>query len=284
VAKIALLQTAIADYRDAFITELSDRLDGSFLIFTGRQYFEPSTQTSAVVVALAHTRIVENWFLAARRLCWQALDWSSLLRAEVVVAELNPRIISTWFLLLLRGTAGKRTVLWGHAWSRKGSSSRSEPIRHLMRLSASGVLLYTNTQRDELIARYPKFRQKSWVAPNAIYRTAEIMPAGAGLELPRDFIYVGRLVNQKKVMLLLEAFLIFLANTNAESRLHVVGDGEERWRIEEFLSSSPKRDRVVLHGHRSNLEFLRSLYSKSIASISPGYVGLSITQSFSCGQ
>jgi glycosyltransferase involved in cell wall biosynthesis len=41
--------------------------------------------------------------------------------------------------------------------------------------------------------------------------------------------------------------------------------------------------RVDFLGHISDLDHLRSLYSESVVSVSPGYVGLSLTQSLGFG-
>ena len=98
----------------------------------------------------------------------------------------------------------------------------------------------------------------------------------------RDFIYVGRLIKQKKPELMIKAFIAFTEN-NEDSTLIIVGDGPEKARLEKIVENNNLNDRIKFKGHISDLGTLRQLYGTAVASVSPGYVGLSITQSLSFG-
>jgi acetyltransferase-like isoleucine patch superfamily enzyme len=97
----------------------------------------------------------------------------------------------------------------------------------------------------------------------------------------RNFIYVGRLVKEKKPDLLIRAFQLAQKRLGLTCNLIIVGDGPERAKLEQL--AKPLGDRIQFMGHIADWEQLRDFYAKSIASVSPGYVGLSITQSFSFG-
>ena len=99
----------------------------------------------------------------------------------------------------------------------------------------------------------------------------------------RNFIYVGRLIQEKKPRLLIEAFERASRNLPANTRLIIGGDGPERTSLEATCRTCACRDRVEFTGHVSDRHELLKLYSSAIASVSPGYVGLSVTQSFSHG-
>jgi len=144
---------------------------------------------------------------------------------------------------------------------------------------ANGLLLYTHQQRAELVDRYPDLGPSCFVAPNSLYLESDMSPF-ENLPAPSDFIYVGRLVKSKKVELLIRAFSLFSAKTPL-STLHLVGDGEESEALRDLASSLGCN--AIFHGHVSDRSRLRELYSRSVSSVSPGYVGLSITQSFSFG-
>jgi len=272
---VVLLQLAIADYRDAFMRLLLSSVDG-LEVQVGEHYFDASTRTSAAVLAMKGVRRIDNRYWLGR-FAWQSLDWRAVLRADVVIAELNPRILSNWCVLLLRRLFGKRTLLWGHAWPRAGGGSRTESLRYRMRRLASGLVLYTESQRRELAQRYGN-AHPMFVAPNALYGVADMCASQGDA---RDFIYVGRLIRSKKVSLLVDAFAQFVKR-EPDARLHLVGTGEESGMLQAEVQRRAIPN-VVFHGHVADPERLKDLYRGCVAAVSPGYVGLSITQSFSFG-
>jgi glycosyltransferase involved in cell wall biosynthesis len=275
---IALLQTLAPDYRRPVFAELEAATKGDFHLYSGLEYFDETVKAAPQVVD--HTA-VRNRFLLGRRLSWQTGMWLPLLKADVAILEFNPRILSNWGLLLARRVLGKRTVLWGHAWPRRGRRTRSLPIRHAMVMLADGLLVYTESQARELRQVLPKVRITP--APNALYKRSDML-GDSSLTEPSpatDFIYVGRLVEAKKPGLLLEAYRRAAERLPTTCRLVFVGDGPLRSELEQ--STAELGSRVHFAGHVSDFETLRGLYGRSLASVSPGYVGLSITQSFAFG-
>lgn len=273
--KILLTQVCIGDYRDKFIDVLTSKYD--VRIQVGEYYFEDTTKLSSNLINNKNVIVVKNRFFLSRRLCWQNLIWKEVISADTVVGELNPRILSTWFILILRIILGKRTYLWGHAWSRGGKDSKTEKLRHLMRKLASGLLFYTQKQKAEFIEKYPVYNKKLSVAPNSVFFEREMRP----LEHGKDFIYVGRLVKNKKVDILIKAFIEFF---NSDSNtLHIVGSGDQLEYLKLLSENLQPKKRILFHGHISDTNKLSNIYSGCAASISPGYVGLAITQSLSFG-
>lgn len=276
--KIVLLQTAIGDYRQTVLNLLIQRLGDDFHAFAGEEYFDPTTRTR--VSLGSNLTIIKNHFLAGRRLLWQSGFWSQFLRADVAILELNPRILSVWLALFVRKLLRKKSVLWGHAWSRRGPHARSDYLRHLMRKLGNSIIAYTETEAQQLRDRMPKVRIIA--APNALYSARAIGPVTAD-SLPHDFIFVGRLIAAKKPMLLLEAFLAARCELPAGSALIFVGDGPLLRDLQAVVTQSKADEFVKFTGHVSDLANLRVLYARALASVSPGYVGLSIIQSFSFG-
>lgn len=277
--KVVLLQTAIADYRDQFIGEIVSsvtRKKDDLIIYVGNEYFDPSIRTSDYVRGLKETQLVKNWFLFGRKVCFSSFPLTACLAADVVVAELNPRIINTWMVVLLRRLLRKRTVLWGHAWPRKGQSSKTDSVRAILRNISASLLVYTESQRAELYKA--GYKKPIYVAPNSLYSRQDIVNVFS--EHSKSIIYVGRLVPDKKVGLLVEAFSVF-AEIQDGCTLEIVGAGPEMERLKRCAMTLGVADSVTFHGHLSNPLELKRLYAKSFVSVSPGYVGLSITQSFS---
>lgn len=223
---------------------------------------------------------VENHFLMGGRFLWQKGCFRNLLNAEETILNSNMRMLSNNVLLILRKMMGRRTVLWGHA---EGQSGFAATLRGLYLRFCDGFIAYTESQADFMRSRYPFL--KVWVAANSCVSVQDCRPVEASLDEVNSFLYVGRLVEKKKVRLLLDAFIEGVTSgvLNNDIRLVFVGDGAERSSLENRVRESGLLDRVEFVGHISNIEELRGYYARAICSVSPGYVGLSATQSFSFG-
>ena len=68
-----------------------------------------------------------------------------------------------------------------------------------------------------------------------------------------------------------------------KTHLIIIGNGEEKIEIENYIKQNKLQKRVVLPGHISDYKIIKSHYNTSLLSVSPGYVGLSITQSLGFG-
>jgi glycosyltransferase involved in cell wall biosynthesis len=273
---VSLLQTSIGDYRQAFLEILIERLGDDFDVYAGTVYFDGTTRTRVRIGSRLHH--LGNHYLLGRRLLWQSGAVSAALKPKVAVLEYNPRIVSVWASLLLRRALHRRTILWGHAWSRKGAGSRTNQVRSVMRWFADGLIVYTRAQADDLLGDWPE--RPLFVAPNAMYRREQLQPVddvGGS-----DFLYVGRLTASKRPKLLLEAFGLALDRLPATARLVFVGGGPMDRELRKLAESLPA-GRVAFEGHVADPDQLRVLYGRALASVSPGPVGLSITQSLGFG-
>jgi len=65
--------------------------------------------------------------------------------------------------------------------------------------------------------------------------------------------------------------------------LFLVGEGEEKDKISKLVKENNAEDLILIKGHISEYEELKKMYSQSLFSLSPGYIGLSVTQSFGFG-
>lgn len=274
--RYVLVQTSAPDYRRAVINELARVLGPSFDLLVGAESFDETIQTDREIVRRFGT--IDNRYLARRRLVWQRLPFASVITATVVIAELNPRVVSNWILLVLRGMLRRPTVLWGHAWPIGGANASTDYFRHLQRTLASVIVVYTESQRKALSRKMPE--KKIFAAPNALYRRSDMRPAQRPAR-PTDILYVGRLIPEKKPLLLLRGYLSALRRLPTDVRLIFVGTGPELTSL--MRAARPAGARVLFLGHISDSQRLREIYRSAIASVSPGYVGLSITQSIGFG-
>lgn len=99
---------------------------------------------------------------------------------------------------------------------------------------------------------------------------------------PLSFVFSGRLVPEKKPLLLVEAFAR-MAEQLEDTRLVMIGSGPEAAKLHEAASGLGVTDRIDFPGSVTELSRLRSYYEHAIASVSPGCTGLSIVQSLGFG-
>lgn len=275
-----IIQAVIPDYRVSFFKLINNSFDVKFI--TGDCYFTESVITSKNISDLKYVVVSKNIFFLKRKFLLQT--WRGYLKDlfldDIRVVELNPRCITSWISLIISFffNIGK-TITWGHLYNRQGDISKYSLRMVMMKLS-NGVLFYTKGQENDF-KKFEVSRVISGYAPNAIVHRSNIVYFE---DIGKDFIYVGRLVADKKPLFLVEAFIRACEQGLIESNLHIVGDGEQFSILRSKIDESDYKDRIYLYGHNNDYEFLKDLYKKSISSISPGYVGLSITQSLSFGR
>lgn len=274
--RLIIIQTVAPDYRSVFFDYLYKSLGENFKLYAGEAYF----QSSIVSFKSIKKQTIKNLFLFNRKLLFQRSIWHLILKNDVLVVELNPRIISNWVFLFTRKILMKEIYVWGHAWGRNGVKSKTEFVRNIMRKLSNGIIVYTNKQKDELKLRMPN--KIILVASNSVIPSSKMKTNLEKLDL-NNIIYVGRLVDPKKPLLLLKAFHLSIDCIDNKSKLIIVGTGDEFDNLKKYINSNNLEKRIILKGHISNYNELKKLYDSSIFSASPGYVGLSITQSFGFG-
>ncbi|MCF8272897.1 MAG: glycosyltransferase [Flavobacteriaceae bacterium] len=272
-----IIQTCIPDYRVKVYNYILEN-NKTVSILSGKEYYTPSIKS---VDSVASVSWVNNHFFFKRRFLFQCLPMYKIFKAKNVVIEFNLRNISFYPIVIIRFLLRKKIYLWGHAWSRSGKNSKTEFIRLLFKRIANGYITYTEEQKEELQAQLKN--KNIYAACNAVYFEDEMKPLSQPLDKIVNFIYVGRLVKEKRPLLLLQAFYNVLNRLPKESKLLIVGNGPEFDILNAFIDKHNIEHRVVLYGHISDYKIIRELYSTSIASVSPGYVGLSITQSLGFG-
>ncbi len=154
-------------------------------------------------------------------------------------------------------------------------------LRRSMRKLANGAVLYDYASQDKARTDIPG--QPVWTAPNALYKSAAIVPTETGVNR-RDLIYVGRLVDEKKVDQLVPAFEESKLWSEGY-RLRIIGDGSAAELIDKQIEMLPTEvsSAISRGGVITDTAELKREYSAAICSLSPGYVGLSATQSLGFG-
>jgi glycosyltransferase involved in cell wall biosynthesis len=272
---IVLYTAVLPAYRRCCLELVEEQLGERWAAFAGAEHLDASVRTD---LPLHLYTAVSNRPWLGGRLLFQWGHWREALNAATAVVDLNPRSVTAWSLLLLRKIMRRRTLVWGHLDPRKGSSARTARLRAAMRELADGCIVYSYEGARRLRASAPA--AKVWVAPNALY-PERFLAAGEGADR-RLILYVGRLESAKKPDLLLEAFAM-VADTRPEWDLVMVGEGRLRDELSVTVKLLGLSDRVQLPGAIQDVSALASLYARAHCSVSPGFVGLALTQSLGFG-
>lgn len=121
--------------------------------------------------------------------------------------------------------------------------------------------------------------RKVFIAPN----TTKVCPIDVDSKIKHNFLFVGTLYKGKGLDLLLDAYKTAVEKKGIKNELHIVGDGEERSNIENFISTHHLESKVVMHGAIFDEHTLAEQFAKALLCISPTQGGLSVPKSMGYG-
>ena len=277
-ARVALVQSAIGQYRTDFVSEVRARLGSRFTVACGDRSFD--RYATALPAELVDVRLANRFFLGNRFL-YQKGVIRLLRNHDVLVMELNPRVLTVWLAVLLKRLLGTRVVLWGHYNGRTHGEIRPRLTRRLLASMSDAVVAYTELDVAKFTSLLPA--KPIYLAANATEKRNSIALAAEG---PRsNFVYSGRLIPEKNVELLLFGFqrAVALGPAGSDPELVIVGDGPSRQSLEMLASELGISHRMQFLGEVFESSRLDEIYSRAVAALCGGYVGLNITQALSRG-
>lgn len=122
-------------------------------------------------------------------------------------------------------------------------------------------------------------QNKVFVAPN----TTGVESITIDASKKRNFIFVGTLYKDKGVEVLLDAFRTVINSTGAVTKLFIIGSGEMKDFVDQYVVDNNLDDNVVLAGAIFDEKVLANYFSKSLLCISPNQGGLSCPKSMGYG-
>lgn len=212
----------------------------------------------------------------------------------IVISQFSLGYLTFWLLLSLKPFFRYKLGLWSHGVRNNEIHapfrSISRKLSLLLMRNADAVIFYSHS-RQKIVANKLKRHNHLFVAPNTLDTTflkdiynrlsvigKETIKNELGFASRFNLIFTGRLLNDKRIDLILDSFMILKAKYDIS--LHFIGEGPERERIEKFMEQS---EMIHLHGGLfDELEVGKYLFASDIY-IMPGYVGLGIVHAFSFG-
>jgi glycosyltransferase involved in cell wall biosynthesis len=204
-----------------------------------------------------------SWYEIVRQVRW----------CDVFIQQ-NVSLRGLWPLLLVR----RPWVVSHHSWYCRpdGRIAWQDRLkRWLLRFAAGSIAVSRAIAAD--------LRTPAEVIPNA-YRH-DLFRRLPGIERGRDLVFVGRLVSDKGVDLLLDA-LALLAERGLYPRLTLVGDGPERPALAEQASRLGLAERIDFAGTQTGDELVRTLNEHRILVIPSRYdepFGIVALEGIACG-
>jgi len=203
---------------------------------------------------------------------------------------------------LMQGALGLPIVWWTSFWRHDGkigipSGLRGLLVRRILKVCRA-VATYSETAAT-VAARAGVDRNRIFIAYNSLdtelleqiecdWRTRpndlRSFRQRLDLEGRQVALYVGRLIKEKRLRTLLDAWSLVLDRKwSTLPRLLIVGDGEERPRIEEYVDESNLSETVKLVGEIRGYAEVCPYFLVSRAFVLPGTGGLGINHALTHG-
>ena len=169
-------------------------------------------------------------------------------------------IISAWYklssFLALNKKASKKTIAWEHVTYETGGLLFKDTLRRYYK-NLKGIVCINSPA----IEHYKQYN-KTYFIPNIIGEPFENQEEINFKDKENLISFVGRLDKEKNVVALLEIFK--KANVSNDWKLQIIGDGNERVNLEQFVEKNQLQERIIFYGTKTSEEILKLLRRSKI--------------------
>jgi glycosyltransferase involved in cell wall biosynthesis len=290
--KVAFIVPMIAPYRVTFFEKLSGLPGIQLRVFygvkateDGRPAFVGDVSFDHVGVVTRSTRLAICRITTYERLAEAVQDYDP----DVVVFPDHCATATFWRIAHWVRRERKRLIIWCCGWDGDHVRGivkfiRTAAIRRFV-ARADCVLCYGSKAKDRIVS-FGVALDKIAIAYNGIEiddlqaNRDAILAEGQKLRNgQKTFLYVGGVIPEKKVSLLLEAFAI-VKQTGANTRLWIVGDGPDRGSLEKYTADMRLAD-VTFWGRI--IQGVDKFFAGADYFVLPGAGGLAINQAMYWG-
>ena len=237
---------------------------------------------------------VKGYWLLKKYLIWQSniikICLTNQFDSIVFLGEMN--ILSNWIGALICRIRRKRVFFWGHGFYGNESSLKYF-FRKLFYKIANEHIVYENRGRSLMIRCGFKAQNVHVIYNSLDYENQKLLfeklnkTKGAYFNFFRNntlpvFIYIGRLIESKKVNQLIKAF----KNINLDKQicnLLIVGSGPNEEKLKSIAKDEIISKTIHFYGACYDEDIISNLIFNSICTVSPGNIGLTVVNSFSFG-
>ncbi len=237
-----------------------------------------------------------NYFYIPERLLWQTGIVKRILgsKYDFFIFEGGVFHLPTWLFAMLCRLRGKKVLFWTHGF--KGfDKGLKKLIRILYFKLANGLLLYGNYSK-ELMLKSGFKENRLFVIFNSLDTNKQFRllddPKPYSIEHEKikifknpglfTVIFIGRLVEAKKVQMLLDAVNEFSKIGNPINCI-IIGSGPENDSIKSFISGKHLKENIYMTGAVYAEEEICKYFEMADLMVSPGNVGLNCMHSLAYG-
>jgi glycosyltransferase involved in cell wall biosynthesis len=242
----------------------------------------PGDRSGEPIVADLRRRGVAVHFLK-RRFKYDPLAWwpmfQALRRERIDVLHAHSFGQNAWASVIGRLTGVPAVIAHEHNWAFSGRALRPVIDREIIARCASSMIVVSHEARRRMIEIERIAPERLVMLPNGI----RALPPGDGgavrteLGIGRDDPVIGTvcILRAEKALDVLVRAAALLARDLPRLRVLIVGDGEERGRIETMVHQLGLEDHVLLTGLRSDVPDV--LAALDVAVLSSDYEGIPLS-------
>lgn len=265
--KVLLLQGTIPEYRVPIFNELAKNVDLTVVYSYGQEPENAAFKYMYIPVRKMRYKIhTKNIYLLARKF-------------DAVICMNDSSYL--YFRLLHRLPRKYKIIFWGigvsAGYNERYDENQTGVSRNCALIKKADAMLYYSSYPVEKYAKLGLPREKLFVANNTVY-VESVVPKDKDI-----LLFVGSLYKQKKIEVLLDAYLqAYRSNQNIYD-LVIVGDGSERESITNWIRQNGLQEKIHLTGAIFDEKILAGYFARAIACISPDQAGLSVLKSMGYG-
>lgn len=205
---------------------------------------------------------------------------------DVIIIIPHLKCINFWLLAFFKN--GQKII----SWSNGSRASYTTPFDFNRKIELTDILYWNILKKCHANILYIK-EAIPWLVKHGIKKET-LFIANNTTDVYRNtaqynrniFLFVGTLYKKKGLDILLSSYSkLIRESTNIEiiPKLVIIGKGEEREELEQYVIENGIKDKVIFTGAIYDEKILSDYFAKAIMCISPNQAGLSVLKSFGYG-
>ncbi len=187
-----------------------------------------------------------------------------------------------YFRKLATAKRNYKLIYWGigvsASYDQRYDVDQSKVSRYLQWISDSDAVVFYSDYPVNKYVSLGADKNKLFVANNTV-KVNKISPDDSR----KNFLFIGSLYKQKKVMELLIQYNIAVHKNPDIPLLYIIGNGAEKEQLEEFIRNNGLNNKIIMCGEITNDNELETYFKKTLLCISPDQAGLSVLKAMGYG-
>lgn len=252
--KLAIYQHEVVHYRVDLFNQLAKDLEVTVL-FSATSACLDELSPAIRRKKIKRLRFVKLYFLM----------FPSFLKGTPILMEGDIKVVN-----LLWGF-GYDIIPWG-LWNT--NSMLGNYIRYKIFKNSRKSVFYCREHMYAYTNDWSDSRSKAIVAKNTVVSKGDVIGGVGG-----DIFFIGSLNARKR----LSDLVSIMPRIPESTKLHIIGDGQDKQRLVELCELLNLKDRVIFYGALKSRKKIFSIANECCVSVSPGQAGLSVLHSLGMG-